>query len=113
VALQGSMSARQRDWAILRAIGARRTHLLAAVAGEAGAIGLAGIILGCAVYIGLGALIAWQVRVRTGVILDMTAFHPVLLVGPAAMGFLCLLSGLWPAWNAHATPVTEKLSARS
>jgi putative ABC transport system permease protein len=113
VALQGSMDARRRDWAILRALGARRSHLSIAVAGEAGAIGAIGIVLGYGVYAALGALIAWQVHLRTGVVLNMNPANPELLAGPALMWLLCLLSGFWPAWHAYGTPVSEKLAARA
>lgn len=113
VALQGSLAARRRDWAILRALGARRASLLAAVAGEAGAIGLAGVLAGYGVYAMLGTLIAWQVRVRTGVVLDLPCDGPVLAWGPALMLGLCVASGLWPAWRAYRTPVSENLAARS
>jgi putative ABC transport system permease protein len=113
VALQGSLAARRRDWAILRALGARRASLLAGVAGEAGVIGLAGVLAGYAVYAVLGLLIAWQVRSRTGVVLALPAFGPVLAWGPGAMLALCVGSGLWPAWTAYRTPVSENLSARS
>jgi len=113
VALQGSMSARQRDWAILRAMGAHRSQLLASVAGEAGGIGLCGIILGYAIYATLAGMITWQVQLRTGVILDMTRANPALIIGPVCMCFLCLISGLWPAWQAYRTAVSDKLAARS
>lgn len=113
VALQGSMSTRQRDWAILRAMGAHRSQLLAAVAGEAGTIGLCGIILGYTIFVILAGLITWQVHVRTGMILDMTRANPALIIGPACMWLLCLLSGLWPAWQAYSTVVADKLAARS
>lgn len=113
VALQSSLAARRRDWAILRAIGAKRSTLLAAVAGEALAIGAAGVALGFVVYAALGALIAWQVRLRTGVVLDLPAASPVLAWAALAMLGLCLVSGLGPAWAAYRTPVAKNLAPRS
>ena len=110
ISLQGSLAARRHDWAVLRAIGARRSVLLAAVTGEAGVIGLGGITAGFAVHAAMGALVAWQVRLRTGVVLDLTPGGPVAILGPALLWMLCLLSGLWPAWCAYNTPVHDRLS---
>lgn len=113
IALQGSLAARRHDWAVMRAIGARRSVLLAAVTGEAGAIGLGGILVGLAFHAALGAFVVWQVRLRTGVVLDLSVGAPVTLWGPSLMWALCLLSGLWPAWSVYNTPVHDQLSRQT
>ncbi|HLP07637.1 MAG TPA: FtsX-like permease family protein [Opitutaceae bacterium] len=110
VALHGSMQARRRDWAILRALGAPRGMLLRAVLGEAAAIGAGGAVLGVIVHLGLGALIAGAVQAQTGVLLELPRWDWTLVCAPAAMVALCALAGLWPAWRACATPVAANLA---
>ena len=62
VALSNTMVARQREFAVLRALGARRRSVLALVVGESAAISLLGGILGLGIA-GLGAWVA-AARVR-------------------------------------------------
>src|SRR3954471_4413753 len=76
--IYNSMSARQRDLAILRALGARRHTIFGAVVAEAACIGALGAVVGFAIYFGLFAGVARIVRVQTGVVLDLGARHPVL-----------------------------------
>ncbi len=113
VALHGSMSARRRDWAILRALGAPRGTLLRAVLGEAAAIGGGGALFGLGVHAVLGAVIARLLQAHTGVLLDLPRWDWSLVWAPVAMLALCLLAGLWPAWRACAIPVAENLSPLS
>lgn len=108
--IYNSMSARQRDLAILRALGARRRTIFGAVVAEAASIGLLGAIAGYVVYFGLLAGIASVIRVQTGVVLDVTATHPVLWICPLAMIALCALGGAVPALKAYRTPVAETLA---
>jgi putative ABC transport system permease protein len=110
VALHGSMNARRRDWAILRALGAPRATLLGAVLGEAAAIGAAGALCGLLVHVALGVVAARVVQARTGVLLDLPQWDWALLWGPAAMVGLCAAAGFWPAWRACSTPVAANLA---
>lgn len=110
VALHGAMSARRRDWAILRALGARRSVLRAAVLAEAGLIGLGGSVAGGAVYAVAGRVVAAVLQANTGVLLDLSRWSPALLWAPVAMIVLCMLAGLGPAWRAQTTPVAENLT---
>jgi putative ABC transport system permease protein len=104
------MSARRRDLAILRALGARRRTIFGAVLAEAACIGALGAIAGFAIYFGLFAGVAKIVRAQTGVVLDITAAHPVLWICPVAMIALCGLGGVVPALKAYRTPVAETLA---
>ncbi len=110
VALHGSMNVRRRDWAILRALGAPRTTLLAAVLGEAAVIGAVGSAAGLVVHVGLGLGIARLLQAHTGVLLELPRWDVVLLWAPATMVALCLAAGGWPAWRACSTPVGENLA---
>ena len=111
--IYNSMSARRRDLAILRALGARRRTIFGAVLAEAACIGLLGAAAGFAVYFGLFAGVAHVIRAQTGVVLSLSAVHPVLWWCPLAMTGLCALGGIVPALKAYQTPVAETLAPTS
>jgi putative ABC transport system permease protein len=108
--IYNSMSARRRDLAILRALGAKRRTIFGAVLAEAACIGAIGAVAGFAVYYGLFAGVGSVIRAQTGVVLDVTAMHPVLWICPVAMIALCALGGIVPALKAYRTPVAETLA---
>lgn len=111
--IYSSMSARQRDLAILRALGARRRMIFGAVVCEAAAIGALGAVLGSLVYLILFAGAAAVIRAQTGVVLDLSRWDPVLAAAPLAMIGLCALGGVVPAVKAYRTPVSETLAPLS
>ena len=111
--IYNSMSARGRDLAILRALGAQRRTIFGAVLAEAASIGVLGAVAGYGIYLGLFVGVARVVRAQTGVVLDLTARHPVLWLCPLAMVALCALGGIVPALKAYRTPVAECLSPLS
>jgi putative ABC transport system permease protein len=108
--IYNSMSARQRDIAILRALGARRRTIFGAVLGEAVAIGSLGSVTGLAVYAGLFSIVAEVIRAQTGVVLSLAAWHPVLWQAPVGMVALCALGGVVPALKAYRIPVADTLA---
>lgn len=108
--IYNSMSARRRDIAILRALGARRRTIFGAVVVEAACIGALGAAAGFAVYFGLLAGVAEIIRAQTGVVLELSLGHPVLWICPAAMIVLCAAGGIVPAAKAYRTPVAETLA---
>jgi putative ABC transport system permease protein len=111
--IYNSMSARRRDIAILRALGARRSIVFSAIVVEAGAIGAMGSIAGGAVYFGIMIVTANIIRSTTGVVLSVTAWDPILVLAPAALTGLSALAGVVPAWKAYRTPVAENLTPES
>ncbi|HYD82662.1 MAG TPA: ABC transporter permease, partial [Opitutus sp.] len=108
--IYNSMSARRRDLAILRALGARRRTIFGAVVSEAAVIGALGAVVGLAIYVGLFVVVAAVIRAQTGVVLDAWRWHPVLALCPVAMVALCALGGIVPALKAYRTPVAETLA---
>jgi putative ABC transport system permease protein len=108
--IYNSMSARRRDLAILRALGAKRRTIFGAVIAEAACIGAIGAAAGIAVYFALYAGVAALIRAETGVVLDVGAWHPVLWICPVAMIALCALGGIVPALKAYRTPVAETIA---
>jgi len=108
--IYNSMSARQRDIAILRALGARRRLVFGAVVAEAGAIGLLGALAGLVVYAGLVLGIGAVIRHQTGVVLEPFHWQPVFLWAPGALIGMCVLGGMVPAVKAYRVPVAETLA---
>lgn len=110
VGIYSSMSARQRDLAILRALGAHRRTVFGAVVGEATAIGLLGALGGFAVYAALIFPVAAIIRAETGVVLEPAAWHAVFGWAPAALVALCAAGGAIPAVKAYRVPVAETIA---
>lgn len=113
VSIYNSMSARQRDIAILRALGARRRTVFGAVLGEAAAIGLLGSALGFAAFAVLAGAVATIVRAETGVVLEPFQWNAIFAWGPAAFVGMALVGGLVPAWKAYRVPVAETIAPLS
>jgi putative ABC transport system permease protein len=110
VSIYNSMSARQRDIAILRALGARRRTIFGSVVGEAAVIGLLGSAAGYAVFAGLGNLVASIIQAQTGVVLEPLKWNPVFWWSPAVFVGLCVLGGIVPAIKAYRVPVAETIA---
>ncbi len=108
--IYNSMNERRRDIAILRALGARKGTIFSAVVLEAASIGAIGAVAGLVVY-GLITMAAAQViRAQTGVVLDATAFNPMMLGAPLGLIALSALCGVVPAFKAYRTNVADNLT---
>jgi putative ABC transport system permease protein len=110
VSIYNSMKERRRDIAILRAVGARRRTIFAAIVLEATAIATIGMAAAFVVHGAILFAVAAVVRSQTGVVLDPLAPHIVMLWGPLGMILLAALAGIVPAWKAYQTPVAENLA---
>lgn len=110
VAIYNSMSARQRDIAILRALGARRRTVFGVIVLEASAIGALGMVAAFGMYAGIVSGVAAVIQAQTGVMLGVFAWNPVMLWAPLGMVALCALGGLLPAWKAYRTDVAAHLA---
>ncbi len=108
--LYNAMNERRREFAILRALGARRRTLSTAIVLESAAISLLGAVLAFAVYAGILALATAVVRQQTGVVLEAARYHPVMLWMPLGLVVLGALAGLVPAAKAYRTDVATHLS---
>jgi putative ABC transport system permease protein len=111
--LYNTMNERRREFAILRALGARRHTVFAAIVLEAMAITALGTVAGFLAY---GAILGgafFTVREQTGVVLDAWRLDPVLWWTPIAMIALGALSGIVPAIKAYRTDVAANLSPLS
>jgi putative ABC transport system permease protein len=111
--IYNSMNERRRELAILRALGARRLTLSAAVVLEAASIAALGVAAGCVVCIAILTGVASLVRSQTGVVLEVIAWDPVWVLAPLAIMALGALAGLIPALKAYRTDVAENLTPHS
>lgn len=111
--IYNSMSARKRDLAILRALGARRQTIFSAIVLEAMAVAALGMMIGFVLYFVILTAVAWVIRAQTGVVLDPLAPNTVFLWAPLAMIALSAAAGMIPALKAYRTDVAEGLSPES
>ncbi len=117
--LYNTMNERRREFAILRALGARRRTIFAVVVAESAGIAALGAVLSFPIYALIVYLAAAAIRSQTGVVLDVFAFGstqigawnlPVVVAAPLAMVAIGALSGLLPAWKAYRTDVAADLT---
>lgn len=111
--IYNSMSARRRDLAILRALGARRRIIFTSIVAEASAIAAMGAACGFLVHFALLYGAAVLVRTQTGVVIE--PFQPswVWLWAPASLIGLAALAGTVPAFKAYGVDVASSLSPES
>ena len=111
--LYNTMNERRREFAILRALGARRATVFAAIVLESTAIAVLGGLAGYVVYAAILSGAAVVIRAQTGVVIEVLAFHPALVAAPLAMVVLGALAGIVPALRAYATDVATHLAPAS
>ena len=110
--IYNTMNERRREFAILRALGARRGTVFSAIVLEAATIAGLGSAVGLLCYAGILLGAATVIRGQTGVVLDLAAWHPVLVWCPAGMIGVGAMSGLLPALKAYSTDVAHYLTPR-
>jgi putative ABC transport system permease protein len=111
--IYNTINERRREFAILRALGARRRTVFTAIVLESTTIAAIGSVIGFAVYAAILSAAYYIVRAQTGVVLDVLTPHPVLLIAPAAMIALGAVAGVVPAIRAYATDVADNLAPPS
>jgi len=111
--IYNTMNERRREFAILRALGARRSTVFSAIVLEASTITTIGALLGFLVYGGILAAAFVIVRAQTGVVLDAFRFDHALWMTPVGMILLGALAGLVPAFKAYRTDVASNLTPLS
>lgn len=107
--IYNSIEQRRREFAIMRAMGARKGLVFALIVGESTAIAQLGAVLGFGVYFAILAVVAAVIRSQTGVVLDLLYWHSILWIGPLIVMFIGALAGLLPAWKAYRTDVASHL----
>lgn len=111
--IYNSMNERRREFAILRALGARRATVFTAIVAEAAAIAGLGVLGGFVVYAVLLGGAAYVIRQQTGVVIEVAQYDPVLWIAPLAMILLGAAAGIVPAIKAYGTDVATHLAPTS
>jgi putative ABC transport system permease protein len=104
---------RRREFAILRALGARRRTIFGVILFETTAIAGLGCVIAFGVHAVLMAAIAASLRDAVGVMIDPLALHAVHLWGPIGMLVLGAAAGVLPAVRAYMTNVAESLAQQA
>jgi putative ABC transport system permease protein len=107
--IYNTMNERRREFAILRALGARRATVFGAIIAEAGTIAALGSLCGYLVHAIILGGAAYVIRKNTGVVLDLFEWNTILVLAPLGMTVLGALSGIVPAWKAYGTDVASNL----
>ena len=108
--IYNTINERRREFAILRALGARRATVFSAIVIEAAAIAFFGSAIGFAVYGAILGTASAVVQAQTGVVLDVWSLHPALYLTPLCMTAVGALAGVLPAYKAYATDVATNLT---
>lgn len=108
--LYNTMNERKREFAILRALGAKRRFIFLVIILEAATIAFIGTIFGYLCYFLILGGASFIIQTRIGISLNIFAFHWVLVWTPLGMFFLGAIAGIIPAWKAYKTDVASLLT---
>jgi putative ABC transport system permease protein len=112
VSIYNSVSARLKEIAILRALGATRGTVLTLICLEAGVVAFVGSLLGLALGHAINAVGAWYMLKTYGEALDYNAIELAFEAAyVAGVVVLAVIAGLVPAMKAYKTPVATNLVA--
>jgi putative ABC transport system permease protein len=108
--LYGAVLARQREIAVLRALGASRGSILSIALIESLLMGLLGLAGGALLGYAAAAIIAAQLRAQSAVAVDL-GFEPALIPAGLALLGIGLAAGLAPALRAYRVDPAALLAA--
>jgi putative ABC transport system permease protein len=111
VSIYNSVSARTREIAILRALGATKSRILSLICAEAVLIGLVGAILGILAGHGVGAIVSGYLSTQFGQGFDWISVRADEWLFVLLVGVIAFFAGLVPALKAYRTPVATNLVA--
>lgn len=111
VSIYNSVTARKREIAILRALGATKNRILVLICIEAALIGLVGGILGLLAGHGLAAVGSVFLNHLLGQGINWVAVDRMELLYLGGVVVIATLAGLVPALSAYRTPVATNLVA--
>lgn len=111
--IYNTINERRREFAILRALGAKRSTLFAAIVFESSLTAFLGALAGYGVYAVILLVATAILRAETGVVLDLLAPNAALLFVPVAMIVVGAVAGLIPAVKAYSGEVAVNLSPQT
>ncbi len=109
--IYNSVSARMREIAILRALGATRVRILILISTEAALVGLLGGVIGFFIGHGLAGIGSVYMKQTFGQTIGWYRVADVELLFVAGVVVLSFIAGLVPALKAYRTPVSANLVA--
>ena len=109
--IYNSVTARRREIAILRALGATRNRILTLICVEAALIGLAGGLLGLVIGHALSGAGSIYLQRTMGEGIRWLQFSTEEAAYLIAVVIIAFLAGLVPALKAYSTPVVDNLAA--
>ncbi len=112
-ALLTTLNERRREMAILRSVGARPRTVLGLLVLEAGALTIAGLVLGLALLYAILAGLRDLAANRFGLFLSLGPPSTPELVALAAILVAGLLVGLLPAWLGYRRSLSDGLTIRT
>jgi len=111
--LYNTINERRREFAILRALGARRVTVFTVIVLEAALTALLGALGGYGVYAAILTTAKVILKSQTGVVLNVWQFDLMLWLTPLLMLLVGALAGVIPALKAYRTDVAEHLAPTS
>lgn len=108
--IYNTMNERRREFAVLRALGAKKRTVFSAIVLEAATIALLGSLLGYIFYASVMIVSAAVIQEQTGVVLQTLTYHPALHWTPLGMILVGALAGVFPAIKAYSTDVARTLA---
>jgi putative ABC transport system permease protein len=104
-----SVLERTKEIGVMKAVGARNSHVWTIFLIESGLMGLVGGIVGTVFGLGLSAVASWFIGRFFDIDLIVVASPVLILVTLFGSFALGAFAGLWPAWRAARLPVVEAL----
>lgn len=112
IILMTSINERRREMAILRALGARPSHVFALILGEAIAITLSGIGLGILLVCGIFMLGQGWIASRFGLFIELNLLTPNLVYGLLLITLISCLIGLIPGIRMYRYSLVDGMTIR-
>ena len=104
-----SVLERTKEIGVMKAVGAKNSHIWTIFLIESGLIGLVGGIAGIVLGLGLTALASSFIEKFFEIDMVVVASIPLIVYTLAGSFALGAFAGLWPAWRASKLPVVDAL----
>ncbi len=111
VSIYNSMSERRHEIAVMRALGARRSTVMAVILMESILLSLGGGLLGVLLGHALTGILAPTIMEHTGVVVSAFQFRPSELILIPGLIIMASLVGYLPAVVAYRTDVADSLAS--
>ena len=108
--LYNTLNERRQEFAIMRALGAKKKIVFFVILGQSISIALLGSLLGYVFYALIMTGVAYWVRVNIGVILSIWNDNPIFWINPMIHIIVGTIAGLIPALKAYKTDVASNLN---